>query len=484
MLGAILLCAGLTGVRTGAQDEGEVIVASITGTIDLGLAPYLQRVLDDAEADGARAVLLEIDTPGGRLDAVLQMRDALLGSKVPTIAFVDRSAFSAGALVAIASEQIYMAPGAAMGAATPIDGVTGETASEKTISAVRSTFASTAEARGRNPLIAEAMVDPAVVIDGLDTADQLLTLTSTQAIDVGYAEGIYENRTELLDALGLGDAPIREVSTTFAEEVVRFLTEPVVASLLLLGGLLLIVGSFFTEGIGILTFVGLLCLGLFFYGHMLAGLAGWEDVILVAIGLFLIAVELLIVPGFGIPGILGLIALGAGIFLSMADRDVRTPEQTRQALIVVGVVLGGLLIGTIAFFTILPRSRMFGRMILSDNVTGSIVEPVHTGEGADRGWLKWFGGGSMEPLQSQPGTTEVGPAPPPVLVSRALLPVGTIGVALSDLRPAGIGGFNGERLDVVTDGDYIAHGEPIEVLRDDQYRIVVRQARDQSTAPQ
>lgn len=477
---AVLIGSGLTGIRTSAQDDGEVIVATISGTIDLGLAPYLQRVLDDAESDGARAVLLIIDTPGGRLDAVLQMRDALLGSNVPTIAFVDRSAFSAGALVAIASEQIYMAPGSSMGAATPIDGVTGETADEKTVSAVRATFASTAEARGRDPLIAEAMVDPAVVIDGLDTADQLLTLTSSQALSVGYADGIYENRTELLDALGLGDAPIREVSTTFVEELVRILTSPVVASLLLLGGMLLIIGSFFSEGIGILTLVGLALLGLFFYGHMLAGLAGWEGVLLVVLGLALIAVELLIVPGFGIPGITGLIALAAGIFLSLSDRDIRTPEQTRQAMIVVAVVMGGLLIGTIALFTLLPRSRALRGLILSANVAGGVVEPVLTAENADRGWLKWFGGGSMTSLRREDEAPPIQPGADPMrptLVSRPMLEPGTRGDALSDLRPAGVGSFAGERLDVVTEGEYITRGEPIEVMRDDQYRIVVRRAQ-------
>ena len=134
-----LLVSDISGL---AQDqEGAVVIVPITGTIDLGLAPYLERVVEEAAEDGAAAILLEIDTPGGRLDAVLQMRDTLLGSSVPTIAFVDRTAFSAGALIAIASEQIYMAPGGVMGAATPISGATGETADEKTISAVRSTGA-------------------------------------------------------------------------------------------------------------------------------------------------------------------------------------------------------------------------------------------------------------------------------------------------------------------------------------------------------
>jgi membrane-bound serine protease (ClpP class) len=146
-------------------DRGVVYVALITGTIDLGLAPYLERVIGEAEDAGAAAVILDINTPGGRLDAVLQMNDALLDANVRTIAFVNRTAFSAGALIAISAHEIYMVPGAVMGAATPVDGA-GDTASEKVVSAVSSTFRATAEVRGRDPDIAEAMVDPAVVIDG------------------------------------------------------------------------------------------------------------------------------------------------------------------------------------------------------------------------------------------------------------------------------------------------------------------------------
>jgi membrane-bound serine protease (ClpP class) len=461
-----------------AQDKaGAVVVVPITGTIDLGLAPYLERVVDEAADDGAAAILLEIDTPGGRLDAVLQMRDTLLGSSVPTIAFVDRTAFSAGALIAIASEQIYMAPGGVMGAATPISGATGETADEKTVSAVRSTFGATAEARGRDPIVAEAMVDPAVEIPGLDGSETLLTLTDSQAIDWGYSEGTLETRDEVLVAIGLADAPVVETSPSFAENLVRFLTDPVVASLLLLAGLILIVGDFFIEGIGIGTAAGLALLALFFYGHMLAGLAGWEDVALVVLGLGLIAVELFIIPGFGIPGIVGLIAIGVGLFWAMVGRgDFRTPDQTEEALLVVAVTLGGLVIATFAIFAIVPRSRTLGRLVLQSTASSSSVgEPVVARAESQRGWLKWFGsgGGQLERVTG-PATPDYDP---PDLVSRERLESGTKGVALSDLRPAGIGEFAQERFDVVTGGEYIARGDAIEVVRDEQYRLIVRAER-------
>ncbi|MDQ3318227.1 MAG: ATP-dependent Clp protease proteolytic subunit, partial [Actinomycetota bacterium] len=236
--------------------QNRVYVVEIHGEIDLGLVPYLNRSLRQAQEEGAPAVVLDINTPGGRLDAVLQMRESLLGSPVRTVAFVNREAFSAGALVALASRDIYMAPGAVMGAATPVDGA-GETASEKTISAVRTTFKSTAEVRDRNPHVAEAMVDPSVEIDGLVEQGRLLTLTANEARKWGYADGVVSNTDELLEAIGHEGAAVEDVTPRLAENLVRFLTSPVVASLLLSFGFLLILADAFTEGFGAIGAAGL-----------------------------------------------------------------------------------------------------------------------------------------------------------------------------------------------------------------------------------
>ncbi|MGD9713426.1 MAG: nodulation protein NfeD [Thermomicrobiales bacterium] len=464
--------------RVLAQDQqGAVLVVSITGTIDLGLAPYLERIVDEAEENGAVAILLEIDTPGGRLDAVLQMRDTLLSSQVPTIAYVNRTAFSAGALVAIASEQIYFAPGGVMGAATPISGATGETADEKTISAVRSTFAATAEDRGRDPQVAEAMVDPDIEIAGLTSSSDLLTLTADQAITWGYSEGTRGTREEVLTAAGFPDAPVVETSLTFAERLVRFLTDPIIASLLLLAGLILLVGDFFVEGLGIGAVAGIALLALFFYGHMLAGLSGWEDVALVLLGIVLIAVELFVIPGFGIPGILGLISIGAGLYLAMVGSDIRTDEVTQQALLVVAVALGGVVLSTAALFAIVPRSRTFGRLVLqSTSSSTSLGEPVMARKESKRGWLSWFGsgGGQLEAVTGPQAREHE----PPDLVGRQLLQPGAKGIALSDLRPAGVAEFDQDRFDAVTGGEYIEHGAAIEVVRDEQFRLIVRRTRE------
>jgi len=449
-----------------AAGSGAVYVVPITGTIDLGLAPYLNRVLNEAEEEGAAAVLLQIDTPGGRLDAVLQMRDALLGSGVPTIAFVDRTAFSAGALIAIACEQIYMTPGAVMGAATPVDGATGETATEKIVSAVRTTFKATAEARGRDPRVAEAMVDPEVAIEGLVARGELLTLTTSEATDWGYNDGVVANQAQALAAAGLANAPVIGTEPSPAERFVRFITEPAVSSLLIIGGVLILIADLLVEGLGLGGVAGLGLLALFFWGHSLAGLTGWEDLALVVLGLVLIAIEIIVVPGFGIPGVLGLAALLGGFFLAMLSRDIQTPEGIAQAGLTILASLIGIVIGIVAIFAFLSRGRHLGKLVLHSAVGGTEVAQTRPAAG----WLGWFGASSQLPRSGQgnaAGSRDVVPAGKPP-------PSGSPDVALSDLRPSGFASIDGQRVDVVTSGEHIPAGAPIEVVNDEGYRRVVR----------
>jgi membrane-bound serine protease (ClpP class) len=448
-----------------AASSDAVYVVPITGTIDLGLAPYLSRVLAEAEENGAAAVLLDIDTPGGRLDAVLQMRDALLGSGVRTIAFVDRTAFSAGALVAIASEEIYMTPGAVIGAATPVEGGTGETADEKIVSAVRTTFRATAEARGRDPVVAEAMVDPDVAIEGLIARGSLLTLTTNEAVTWGYADGVAGTRAEVLAAAGLAGAPVIETDPSLAERVVRFITDPAMATILITLGVLLLIGDFLVEGFGLAGLAGLTLLALFFWGHFLAGLTGWEDIALVLLGLVLIAVELIVVPGFGIPGLLGIAALLGGLFLAMLGRDIQTPEGIEQAGITILVSFIGIALGFAAVIAFLARGRRLGRLVLSSTVAHS---PPATRPAP--GGLRWFGASSRLE-RDQPVTPVAAAGPPLPAIGTGVMP----DVALTDLRPSGIARIGGTRSDVVTSGEHIPAGAPIEVVRDEGYRRVVRQ---------
>lgn len=401
--------AGAQGSDNAGNREGvsraHVVIIPIEGPIEPGLGHYVERAIDEAEENNATTIILDIDTPGGRLDTVLDMRDAILDTPIPVVAFVDREAFSAGALITIASDEIWMTPGAVFGAATPISGVTGETADEKTISAVRATFRATAEQQGRDPRIAEAMVDPSVAIEGLDTSTSLLSLSTEQALQYDYAEGVAEDREALLDELGLSEATTRVASPTPIEQAVRWITDPAIASLLILLGLALIVIDGLIGGFGIVALVGAASLGLFFWGHLLADFAGWEDLILIVVGLILIGIEAFVIPGFGIPGILGTLSLGGGLVLAMTGRSFGEPgfmDEAGDALSTLLITLALTVVVIVLFSWSLPRlvpalakpARGPQRMTLSATVSqggrGPLKRPVKPGF-----FTRLFGGGSV-----------------------------------------------------------------------------------------
>lgn len=266
-----------------------VYVVPIDGIIDLGLAPFLARTLREAESAGAAAVLLDINTFGGRVDAAVAMRDTLLNSPVRTIAFINQRAISAGALIALACHTIVMAPGGTIGAAAPVLGGAGPTqpADEKSVSYVRKEFRATAETRNRPPEFAEAMVDVDVAIEGVVESGKLLTLTTTEALAHKVVELSGSSVTGALDAGGLPGAQLRYAAQTWAETFVRFLTNPVVSSLLMSIGLLALFVEIRTPGFAIPGFIGLASLGLLFWGHWIVQLAGWEELMLVGAGLIL-----------------------------------------------------------------------------------------------------------------------------------------------------------------------------------------------------
>ena len=435
-----LLAVLLPGAVLLPQDARPVVyVAPIKGVIDLGLAPFVARVLDEAAGAGAAAVILEINTFGGRVDAAVLIRDALLQARVPTVAFVNKRAISAGALIALAAETIAMADGGTIGAAMPVEiGLPGSPAqpvAEKTVSYMRKEFRATAESRKRPPLLAEAMVDADVEIPGVIDKGKLLTLTTDEALQHKLADFRANSVGAVLTSLNLAGAEVRRSSTTWAESLVRFLTHPVVSSLLIAVGILGIITEIRTPGFGFPGAVGLASLALFFWGHWLVQLAGWEELLLVGIGLVLLAVEVFVTPGFGIVGILGVGALLGGLGLSLVGVGA-TWEVILKA---VGQVALSLLLAigvSLALLRVLPRLPFGRRLVLEAGL------PADAGYASapesDRRWL------------------------------------GKRGTAVSLLRPAGIAHLDGERVDVVSDGEFIEAGEPIEVIRVDGNRIVVR----------
>lgn len=281
----------------------------IEGTIDLGLPPFIQRTLDDAESNEATAVIFDINTFGGRVDAATQIKDAILGADIPTIAFINRRAISAGALISLSCERIYMTGGGLIGAATAVD-MTGKKGSEKVISFMREEMASTAEKRGRSKKIARGMVDEELTFthlviggDSIKVDDiegrkdgKLISLTTEQALRYKIADGTAENMEALLDSLGYSSVKTIETAENWSEAIVRFLTNPVVASLLTTFGFLGILFELQSPGWGIPGFVGLACLILSLSASYIAQLATMSDMLFVLTGLALILLEVLVIP--------------------------------------------------------------------------------------------------------------------------------------------------------------------------------------------
>ena len=439
----ILLLLGLLGAGAAplAQEKRPVVyVAPIEGIIDLGLAPFVQRVLDEATAAGAAAVVLEINTFGGRVDAAVQIRDALLNSRVRTVAFVNKRAISAGALISLAAENIVMAGGSTIGAATPVQagqpGAGAQPVEEKTVSYVRKEFRATAESRKRPPLLAEAMVDADVAIRGVIEKGKLLTLTTEEALKHKLADFRADTLEDALQRLGLGGAEIRRASPNWAENVVRFLTHPLLSSLLVTIGMLGIIIELRSPGFGMAGAIGVGSLAAFFWGHWLVQLAGWGELLLALLGVALLVLELLVIPGFGLAGIAGILALFAALVMSVIGSGA-TPEFFMLAG---GRMLLSLLVALVASFALLrfmPRLP-FGRQLI-----------LHSGLGTGH---------------------EHGSAP-----ASDLRWLGKHGRTTSPLRPAGIAEIEGARVDVVSEGGMIEPGTPIEVTRVDGNRIVVRQ---------
>jgi membrane-bound serine protease (ClpP class) len=417
-----------------AQTSAPVVyVISIEGIIDLGIAPFLARTVREARDAGAAAVLLDINTFGGRVDAAVAMRDTLLNSPVRTIAFVNQRAISAGALIALACDTLVMAKGGTIGAATPVLAGNGETrpTDEKSVSYVRKEFRATAEVRNRPPEFAEAMVDADVEIAGVIAKGKLLTLTTSEALTHKVADLTAATVDEALTAAGIAGPQIRYARQTWAETLVRFLTNPIVSSLLMTVGLLGLLVEIRTPGFALPGTIGLLSLGLFFWGHWIVQLAGWEELLLVSIGVLLLALEFFVFPGTTLAGIAGGIALVAGLGMTL----VGAGATVSVIVVAMGRVALSLLLamaGAFAILRVLPRLPLGRRLVLSTGVEGDSAPE------SDR------------------------------------LLLGRTGTARSPLRPAGIAEIDGVRVDVVSDGGFIDAGATIQVTRVDGNRIVVR----------
>jgi membrane-bound serine protease (ClpP class) len=449
VLPALLLALWLPGH---AQPTSSAVwLLPIDTEITPATAQFVRSRVEQANREQPLALVFLIDTPGGRVDAMQDIVNAIMRrAQVPTIAIVE-NAFSAGALIAMSAERLAMLPGSSIGAALPIAATPIGIAEvdEKFNSAVRGQFRAVAEERGRDPRVAEGMVDQRIDIPGLATPDELVTLTAQQALEFGIADAYARSIQDALEQFGYGGVRIERIEPTLTERLAGSLANPIVAGLLLaigIGGLLI---EFFTPGFGIPGGIGAVALALFFGGAFLATPAGVFDLILILVGLALIAVELFVLPGFGIAGILGLAAIVFSTFRIFQESSVYVLAST--------VIFAGLLLGLALW--LLPNARVGGFLTLNTRLMGDgRSQPATATAGAGAG------GGPPE---------AVDPAKAKLVSSLEHLD-GQRGVALSDLRPAGVARFEKARVDVVTEGDFVARGTPIEVLRVEGNRVTVR----------
>ena len=426
LLMLILGCSIIQPVISSAADSDRVYVIPIQKEVERGLHAFLERAIKDAVDHNAELIIFDIDTPGGLVDAAGDIGQLLDGIDAKTIAFVNDHALSAGAFISLHADEIYMVPNGQMGAAAVID-QEGNAADKKAQSYWLSAMKSAAESNGRDPHYALAMADDSLVIEELGIEKgELLTLGSKEAKEIGYSEGTVKNLDELYETLGVDKSSVKRVDETFAEKLARFITNPVVVPILLSLASIGLIVELYSPGFGIAGSIGLISLVLFFYGHLVAGLAGYETIILFIIGIILIVAEFFL-PG-GIAGVLGIGAILASIMLAGGDMV----QMGISLLIALFIAVATVIIFVKVFG---KKMKFFNKIILNDSTS-----------------------------------TESG------YVSNAnrLDLIGRIGVTKTPLRPSGTVIVEEERIDAVTEGGFIKAGEKVKIVKVEGSRIVVR----------
>jgi membrane-bound serine protease (ClpP class) len=416
-----------------------VMVMEIKSEIDPRTNRYVKLALDHASKIEADIVIIEMDTYGGVLTDAKEIVDKIMKFKNPVWVFINSDAASAGALISIACDSIYMSPGASIGAATVVT-ATGEKAPDKYQSYMRSIMRSTAEEKGRDPRIAEGMVDESIVIDSIKAEGQIITFSTSEAIQYGFCEAKVSSIEEILERNAISDYELVKFELHTADRIIAFFLNPFISGLLIL---IIIGGIYFelqTPGVGFPIFAAAVALILYLVPYYLNGLAdNWEIIALFA-GLALIGVEIFVLPGFGVAGIFGISLTVISLILIMVNNDVFDFQfvPDNDILYAAAATFGGMLGGLILLFaggSRLSSSKFFKRIALTDTQErdqGFIVKP------------------SAEPMTGKEGT------------------------AHTVLRPAGKVMIDGHIYDAYTRGEFIEKGDAIVVLDDETTSLRVR----------
>lgn len=416
----------------------------------------VSRGFTDAKKQNSDIVLIHMNTYGGMVNIADSIRTCIINSKIPVWAFIDNQAASAGALISIACDRIYMRKGGSIGAATVVN-QSGEVVPDKYQSFMRGMMRSTAESHGkdtlingtdttyrwrRNPQIAEAMVDPSLYIEGIIDTGKVLTFTADEAIQHGYCEGMAESVDEVMKAAGIDTYTISEYAPTTIDRIIGFLTNPTVSGILIM----IIIGGIYFElqspGIGFPLAAAAIAALLYFAPHYIEGVADYWELLIFLIGVILVLVEVFAIPGFGVAGVSGIILIIAGLTLAMVDNDLfRGMEGSFRWLLIIKpfcIVLVALLFGLIG--AIYLSKKFFTTSLLPNISMGTNLNETDGYVGVDTS------------IKSQVGKT---------------------GVALSVLRPSGKVEIDGEVYDAVSSYGFIEKGQKVKVINDEAGQLYV-----------
>lgn len=403
-----------------ANNDSAVLLVPIKGDINKATVNFVDDAIKFAENNNMKGIIFEIDTYGGLVVSAEEIKNHIFSTKIPTLSYVNNKAESAGVLIAISSKYLVMNENATIGSAETVPNT------EKSLSFWRSILRDTAQSRGRDPNIIEAMADKDLVINGVTEKGKLVNLTSKESLDLGIADKVANSYEDILEVLDLKNENIITFEPTTQMKFASFISNQAVSSLLVMIGMIGFVVEIFSPGFGLGGTVSIISFALFFVGNIAAGNSNWTALAVFILGLILIIVEI-IVPGFGVPGISGIAFVIIGIVLAM--ENIQVAVVTLIAAIVVTMIV----------MTWMIKRGYKSKFV--DSVT------LHKSATSSEGYLS---------------------------VDTSPFSEGDLGIAITDLRPSGFISINNEKTDALAYEGYIEKSSTIEIVKIEGQKIFVR----------
>lgn len=417
----LIVVLGFSSVSFATENQELVYVIPLKEEITKASEKYVQMSIDEAERMEAKKIIIELDTYGGLVDSAEKIKKHINSTDIETICYINSKAESAGVLIALSCDKIFMSPYATIGSAETIPNT------EKILSMWKSMLRNAAQNSGRDPQVVEAMADVDVEIEGVSERGKLLNLTSQEALELGISDGEAVGLDNVLASVDVENPQLETIEEDFSTKVAKFLSQQWISSLLLVIGITALIIEFFIPGFGVFGIVGALSLFLFFGSNVLVGNATWFSLMFFILGAILIVVELF-VPGFGLPGISGIILTILGITTSM-----QTLEQAFMAILI------ALIVGALSIFVIFKyglNSRTFKNITLEKSIQGNSNIDV---------------------------------------LEKKLIRIGDMGRSLTVMRPYGFIEINGEKFDATAESNFIGKNSVVEVIGLKGNTIIVKE---------